>query len=76
MPSQELYASLAGYMADMDEATLAGELKFCQKELQDDDARADALIAYTKSVPVRSHLHRLRAMPDCHPTPLPLPRSS
>ena len=46
------------------------------KELQDDDARADALIAYTKSVPVRSHLHRLRAMPDCHPTPLPLPRSS
>ena len=39
-------------MGDADEAkVLATELEYCKTQLQDDNERADALIAYTNKIP-------------------------
>eukprot|EP00966_Prymnesium_polylepis_P101144 2342309-Prymnesium_polylepis.1 len=40
-------------MGDDDAKVIQTERDYCKSKLEDDNARADALIAYTKSVPVR-----------------------
>eukprot|EP00966_Prymnesium_polylepis_P205819 4769272-Prymnesium_polylepis.1 len=63
----------AEVMGDDDAKAVKAELEFCKTQLEDDNVRADALIAFTKKDPVMRHSSRplldaTAALASCPPT--------